>query len=340
MNILHAIFPLWIRCYCYNNNYILSIKRRINNKILYIIILIFSIPYILFNYFYSIIYEKIYGFNFVLTENQKDYSKSFEHELAMVCISKNEGPYIKEWIEYHKLIGFSKFYFYDNESEDNSYEILKPYIVKGLVEYNLIKGKGQQLIAYNDAIKKHKNDSRYMAFLDMDEYLFPMQETKISIAETITQLLLKAGNGASGLSLNWCIFGSANLEKRPKGLITENYIYRGKASHWGNFHVKTICNPRRVKKYISPHYPLYYKGAYSISDGNLKRQYGWFCHDVQWKYFRINHYYCKSKEDYIIKISRGLGDRVGSYNLSQFNAYNLNDIKDDSAIKYSQQINI
>lgn len=340
MRILHSIFPLWIKCYCYNNEYILYIKRHINNKILYKIIFTFSLPYILIQYLYLIIYEKIYSINFVLKQNIKDYTKSFKHELAMVCISKNEGPYIKEWIEYHKLIGFSKFYFYDNESEDNSYEVLKPYITIGLVEYNLIKGKGKQLNAYNDAIKRHKHDCRYMAFLDLDEYLFITQEKKQDISKTITQLLQEAGKGASGLSINWCIFGSSNLKKRPQGLITENYIYRGKRNHWGNYHVKTICNPRRVKKYISPHYPLYYSGAYSISDGNLKRQYGWFCHDVKWKYFRINHYYCKSQEDYIIKISRGLGDRIGNYNLNQFNDYDLNDIKDDSAIKYSKLLNI
>ena len=329
MNISHYIFHFWIKCYCYNNNYLLYVKRHIDNKILHNIIFVLSIPYVLVYYFYSAIYEKIYGFNFILKQNQKDCTKTFKHELAIVCISKNEGPYIKEWIEYHKLIGVSKFYFYDNESEDNSYKILEPYIINGLVEYKLIKGKGQQLNAYNDAIRKYKYNCRYMAFLDLDEYLFPMQEHAQDISKTISQLIQKAGKGASWLSINWCIFGSSHLKKRPQGLITENYILRGKASHWGNYHVKTICNPRRVKKYISPHYPLYHTGAYSISDGNLKRQYGWFCHDVKWKYFRINHYYCKSQEDYIIKISRGLGDRIGNYNLNQFNDYDLNDIKDD-----------
>lgn len=76
----------------------------------------------------------------------------------MVSISKNEAPYIKEWIEFHKLVGFTKFYFYDNESEDNTVDILKPYIDSGLVEYTLIKGKGRQLDAYNDAIAKHKTN--------------------------------------------------------------------------------------------------------------------------------------------------------------------------------------
>ena len=59
----------------------------------------------------------------------------------MVCISQNAPPHIKEWIEYHKLIGFPKFYFYDNESYDDTFDILKPYIDDDLVEYTLIKAR-------------------------------------------------------------------------------------------------------------------------------------------------------------------------------------------------------
>lgn len=256
MKVIHSIFPYWIKCYCYNNSYILFIRRHIKNNIFNSILLALSIPFMLINYLCLVIYEYVFGYSFIKKLNINDYSKSFKYEIALVCISKNEGPYIKEWIEYYKLIGFSKFYFYDNESEDNTYEVLQPYINSGLVEYKLIKGKGQQLNAYNDAIKKHKHDCKYMAFLDMDEYLFPMSDKIQNISETITQLLSEAGKGASGLSINWCIFGSSNLKKRPKGLITENYIHRGDATHWGNFHVKTICNPRRVKNTF--HHTIHY----------------------------------------------------------------------------------
>lgn len=338
MNILATTFSIWIKLYCYNNNLILNIKRNIKSKVINNLILFILSPYLIARFILLKLYEISYGCNRVSKLNETDNKRTFKYELAMVCISKNEGPYLKEWIEYHKLIGVSKFYFYDNESEDDTYDILKPYISSGLVEYSLIKGKAQQLNAYNDAINKHKYDCRYMAFLDMDEYLFIIKDNKLTISENITDLLINAGKGASGLSINWCVFGSSNYEKRPKGLITESYIYRGAPNNWVNFHVKTICNPRRVKKYISPHYPLYKIGAYSIDCGNLKRQYGWFCHNVNWSHFRINHYYCKSKEDYIIKTSRGLGDRVGNYDSRKFKMYDLNDIKDDSIIKFSEQI--
>lgn len=334
------LFKAFIVIYCYNNNAILKVNRWNLNKKVKLCIQSILYPYFTLNCIISILIEQLYSIKRIQKLNQIDNKKSFKHDLAIVCISKNEGPYLKEWIEYHKLIGISKFYFYDNESNDNTYDIIQPYIKSGLVEYSIIKGIGQQLNAYNDAIKKHKDECRYMAFIDLDEYLFPMYDSNKSISDVITSLLIKAGKGASGISINWCVFGSSNYEKRPQGLITESYILRSKPNHWTNYHIKTICNPRRVKKYISAHYPQYQLGAYSISDSNLKRQHGWFCHEVLWKYFRINHYYCKSKEDYVIKTSRGLGDRAGKYDLNKFNIYDLNDIKDNSMIKFSKKINI
>lgn len=338
MNIDKLKFEAWIRCYCYNNAYILFVKRkwrRLGN-----VIIALSAPYILLRWALLSLFEVLVGENLVARIMKSDNKKQFGHEIAMVSISKNEAPYIKEWIEFHKLVGFTKFYFYDNESEDNTVDILKPYIDSGLVEYTLIKGKGRQLDAYNDAIAKHKNECRWMAFLDMDEYLMPTKPFE-KVYNVVSELIRKAGKGAAGIGMNWCIYGSAHLEKKPKGLIMENFIYRSKSgseTHWGNFHIKTICNPRLVKNYISPHYPIYKLGGYSINDSDGKRLWGWFCHDVKWQNLRINHYYCKSKEQYIQKISRGFGDRVGEYDMKQFNDYDLNDVKDESMLVYADKM--
>lgn len=340
MGLKQKTFFKWIRCYCYNNEYILFIKRNIKNNIINNMVLFISLPYLLTRWALLVLYEKTYATNHIKKLNIIDKKKIFKNELAIVCIAKNEGPYLKEWIEYHKFIGVDKIFFYDNESSDDTYYILKPYIESKYVVYFKIAGYGKQLDAYNDALIKYKEKCRYMAFLDLDEYLFITNENKTNIAELVSNVLEEAGKGASGIGVNWCLFGSAGFEKRPKGLITENYIYRGNPEHWGNFHIKTICNPRRVKKFISPHYPIYNWGAYNIGESDLKRLYGWFCHNVGWKNIRINHYYCKSKEDYIIKVSRGLGDRKGEYNLSQFNDYNLNDVKDEGMLFYSDNIKL
>lgn len=54
-------------------------------------------------------------------------------DLAIVAIIKNEGQYIEEWLRYHIVAGVQKFFLYDNDSSDNTREILEKYIRAGYV---------------------------------------------------------------------------------------------------------------------------------------------------------------------------------------------------------------
>ena len=40
--------------------------------------------------------------------------------VAMAAITKNEGPFIAEWVAYHYLLGVEHFIIYDNGSTDGS----------------------------------------------------------------------------------------------------------------------------------------------------------------------------------------------------------------------------
>lgn len=317
----------------------MPIKRNIKNEISANLLLFILSPYLIFNLLLTISYEHIYGFKKTERQIKKESHKKFKYELAVVSISKNEGLYLLEWIEFHRIQGVEKFYFYDNESEDNTAELLRPYIEAGIVEYTFIKGKGQQLKAYNDAIRKHKNECRWMAFLDMDEYLGCTDERK-TIVEIVNRIIKKAGRGAAGIGVNWATYGTSGLKKRPKGLIIENYVMRAENDSPINAHVKTICNPRFVANYISPHYPFYKRGAYSICEAVAVRQWGWYANNRIYKNLRINHYYTKSEEDYIYKISRGLGDRIGKYDEAQPNKYDKNNIYDDIFCRCVQELKI
>ena len=54
--------------------------------------------------------------------------KEKNHNLSICAIFKNEAKFLKEWIEYHRLVGVDHFYLYDNGSTDRFKEILNPYI--------------------------------------------------------------------------------------------------------------------------------------------------------------------------------------------------------------------
>jgi hypothetical protein len=51
---------------------------------------------------------------------------------------KNEGPYLSEWINLHYVAGVAKFYMWYDESDDDTYQILKNYERMGIVRlYNI-----------------------------------------------------------------------------------------------------------------------------------------------------------------------------------------------------------
>ena len=97
----------------------------------------------------------------------------FLYDLAVVAIFKNEAPYLKEWLNYHLLAGVEHFYLYNNDSSDNYKEVLAPYVEKNLVTLTEWSGKLMMYPAYNDAIDKYRFDCRYMAFIDLDEFVYP-----------------------------------------------------------------------------------------------------------------------------------------------------------------------
>ncbi|HIQ89627.1 TPA: glycosyltransferase family 2 protein [Candidatus Galligastranaerophilus faecipullorum] len=48
--------------------------------------------------------------------------------MSIAAILKNEAVYIKERIEFHRLVGAGRFYLYDNDSTDNVQDIPAPDI--------------------------------------------------------------------------------------------------------------------------------------------------------------------------------------------------------------------
>ncbi len=270
-------------------------------------------------------------FNLIIDKLKKNY----KNKLAIAAIIKNEAPYIKEWIEYHKLVGVEKFYIYDNESTDNTKEILSAYIKSGEVIYKSFPGERMQCKAYNHAVKNYKFECKYIAFIDIDEFILPL--TNKNIFETVEDKL-KGNPKTSGLAVQWLIFGSSGHKTQPNGLVIENYTLCAQEEFDYNKYVKTIANPRKINYFTDPHFPVYYKGFHNInsngeiikgSETNNKRCY---------KDIRINHYFTKSYEEFIRKRERGRSTSKGKHEMSAFYNNDKNDIKDLKIIEYAEQL--
>lgn len=265
---------------------------------------------------------------------KKDGKKIFKFQLSIVSIAKNEGPYIKEWVEYHLKQGVDCIYLYDNDSTDNMREILDSYIRSGEVIYTIFPGRARQFDAYNDAIRRFKNETKYMAFIDYDEFLVP-EDKKLSLIDTI-EMIMKKDKHSGGIAVNWRMYGSSGHESKPKGGVLENFVYRGDYKARGSDCVKTIANPRTIWKYAHPHFPRYRFGYYNINEKG-ERVKGWSnkCGDTEW--IRINHYFTKSKEEWIKRRSQGQVDRKDRNDIrtiDEFYEHDHNQVYDPIAFQY------
>ena len=264
----------------------------------------------------------------------------FLYDLAVVAIFKDEGRYLKEWLDYHLLAGVEHFYLYNNDSSDDYKEVLAPYVEKKLVTLIDFPGKAMQLIAYNDAIEKYRFECRYMAFIDIDEFIFP--KTNQNISEVVDEILSGKENAAS-LVINWQIFGSNGLEKADysRGVL-ERFTRRshrdttfldGEGKRSGNTHVKTVANPRFIQYVLSPHAAFYFVEKFSVNS-NGEPVYDFYNDPVLDDKIIVNHYCVKSREEFKIKYARGRAATGGKWPLEYFKSNDCNDFFDDSILKY------
>ncbi len=223
------------------------------------------------------------------------------------------------------------FYLYDNESEDNLKEILQPYIEAGLVSYHFYVGKNQHIASYNDSVRNYKFECRYMAFIDADEFILPHNDKKIM---EIVDELLNDNSYSAALVVNWHCFGSARNEKADlsKGVL-ERFCYRSNNDFEDNKHVKTIANPRCINVVLSTHFSSYFEGKIPINEKGVFVSNA-FTEKCSTDKIVINHYFTKSKEEFLLKKKRGTGDGAPLREMSDFYKLDRNDVYDDEILKY------
>lgn len=193
--------------------------------------------------------------------------KGYTYDYAICAIFQNEARFMKEWIEFHKIVGFQHFYLYNNLSTDNYLEVLDPYIKKGevdLVDWKLTKIPGRndikwQNLAYIDALDHMRGKVKWAAFIDLDEYLFPIKVDQI--AEFLAPF--EHDDKLAGVLAKWNMFGHSNIECVPAhGLLTELLIMYNPDDLQTNF-TKTIVRPERVRTYNTMHNAVCIRGFHT-----------------------------------------------------------------------------
>jgi hypothetical protein len=225
--------------------------------------------------------------------------------LSVVVIAKNEASYLAEWIEFHQLVGVEHIYIYDNGSTDDTPAVLAPYLKTGYVTHLpwacFDASVAPQRQAYAHALCNFGPLWRWMAFIDVDEFIFPLCRDRLGD-------VLRDYEDLPALALHWHMFGTSGHKTRPQGLVIENYTHRASLPPLGDSDLckwKSIVDPTRIKAVISPH-------IFMLTDGRK----GAFDEDRRWvqkthraqaasRILRLNHYFTRSEEELAAKIVKG-----------------------------------
>ena len=259
----------------------------------------------------------------------------FENEIAIVACLKNESPYIEEWLEYHYQIGIDKFYIYDNDSEDRAelLKILDPWIQSKIVDYVELPGDYAQLPAYNDAILRHRFDCKYLAFIDLDEFIVPKQnQDLLTIINSIFATEVDSQIRIAGFGINWRNFGSNGQDRKLNGGVLERFTKRSPNDFPRNKLIKTISNPRRIKLISRAHDATYFMNCICVNE-NGKTIPEFENPENTVEKLQINHYFTKSREEFELKKSRGRADCHLRYSEHAFSDYQHDEVEDRLALE-------
>ena len=251
--------------------------------------------------------------------------------LAICAIFRDESAYLAEWIAFHRLIGVDHFVLYDNGSRDQPERVLAPYLDDGSVtlrDWPVPFHQYAQRDAYADCIERTRNGVRWLALIDIDEFLFsPASPTLPPVLERYEEY--------PAVVAHWQIYGSSNQAQASATPVIERFQRRAPTDWVRNRKVKSILSPARTVRPLGMgcHHFEYEHGALAVNERRepvrrkprkryknaLKRFYPQLA--PFWNFFnldpysgtdistrnivvdqlRINHYPVKSRQEFLKK---------------------------------------
>lgn len=239
--------------------------------------------------FFLIFTCRLFASPTLITPYEKNNPQQQPCEIAVCCLFQNETPWLREWIEFHRLIGVEHFYLYNNLSTDNYLDILTPYIDAGIVElfdFPIYPLKNwDQPTVYNHALNLARGKNEWLAIIDTDEFITPMTCDNLKD-------FLRTHKHFAGLHAKWQLFGTSGVRTlNPSELLIEKLLYKCPPHHEENMWGKSIVQPLLTKTSETPHFCSFVEGSHY-----------WAAPIDQ---IVINHYFVRTEEFlYNVKIER------------------------------------
>jgi hypothetical protein len=266
--------------------------------------------------------------------------------LIVTCM-KNEGPFILEWLAYHRMIGVDDFLVYTNDCDDGTDNLLDALQARGILQrrdnpFREMGGKPQQSALQAADSEPLVQNAGWLISMDVDEFI------NVHVGGGRLPDLYSAVGEAGLISLTWRLFGNCDVDTYEDRPIVEQFtrcaphLIRRPHQAWG---FKTLFRNQGLFKGIGVHRPRGYLGGTPLwvngSGQPMPSRFykeGWRSGIDSYGYdlVTLNHYAVRSVESFLVKRDRG---RVNHVARDQGEAYwfrmNNNDESDLSIQRHA-----
>ncbi|MFN7224246.1 MAG: glycosyltransferase family 2 protein [Paracoccaceae bacterium] len=244
---------------------------------------------------------------------------------AIVTTMKNEGPFILEWIAYHRAIGVDDFLIYTNDCTDGTDTMLDLLQSKGLCQHRANPWvPGGELKPQHAALQAAESEPvmqncGWGICMDVDEFI------NVKIGDGSLRALYAAMGDANMISLTWRLFGNSDVAGYQDRFLLDQFndcapqVIRKPHQAWG---FKTLFRNIEIYKKLGVHRPKGLKpdlwdqvkwlnGSGRPMPKALFRN-GWrsTLETYGYDWVQLNHYAVRSAESFLVKRDRGRVNHV------------------------------
>lgn len=247
-----------------------------------------------------------------------------DNSVAIVTCMKNEGPFILEWIAYHRAIGVTGFLVYTNDCTDGTDTLLELLQSKGYLQHRDNAFHGTGLKPQHHALQQAEKEEVYKGAdwaisMDVDEFI------NVKVGDGTMPALFEALPDANLISCTWRLFGNNDVHEYEDAFLLDQFSncapeFANKPHQaWG---FKTLFKNVGLFKKLGVHRPKGLKPQvwdkirwYNGSGKPMPREEyrnAWRSNADTYGYdmVQLNHYAVRSAESFLVKRDRGRVNHV------------------------------
>ena len=271
---------------------------------------------------------------------------------AVTCV-KNEGPFLLEWIAFHRVIGVTDFLFYSNDCTDATDDLLDCLETHGLLTHlpNPATNRNYQMQALK-AAKQHKlvKKADWVWIADVDEFI------NIHVGDHTIPALIEACGDPQAISVTFQFMANNGVEDYVDAPVISQFLHSHNPDIWGAdtaIEVKSLVRGDFPTEYFGAHRPFHddEKSKPRWTDGSGrqvpppfrkaagKRRIRAFPARDARHHATLNHYALRSLDSYLVKNDRGDVNREHrAFDDSYWRERNDPAYRDDSILRYLEPL--